>query len=362
MAVPGPAVVSNGTESKLYPKITNHVAEIVKRLRELNHDESNPDQEPNLDPMPIVGTVKLHGTHADILIYKDDTIVFQSRNVTGLSSAKDNQGFATTMSQKSKVLLRLRDLYISRWRQLNPDSIIDPSHPVLIAGEWIGSGIQKNVAIAKLSKRFVIISVNINGEWQNDTTYAGISLPNHDIYNIARAGIFNATFYPDDIARTVSDLEPVAEQVAAQCPFALTFGISGPGEGLVWKPVPRPYNSNSDLWFKTKGGPFKPTFARPPKKTMSFDTIEEKRQQAEAVAKVWCSEQRMEQGWDVLREKGVQRNIKTLGEYLKWVQRDILTEEAGYIKQYAVGEGALRIEIGKIAKPWFLKRVQAGVE
>ena len=359
-----PALIAE-VESTLYPKITQHVPEIVrilKSLSDLNRDLADQENEGTLDPIPITGTVKLHGTHADILIYSDNTITFQSRNLANLSTAKDNHGFATAMSNKTKILLRLRNLYLSRWTQRNPGVIVDATQPVLIAGEWIGSNIQKDVAIAQLSKRFVIISVNINGQWQSDAAFAGISLPNHDIYNIARAGFFHATLYPEDIARTISELESIVEQVAAQCPFAATFGIEGEGEGLVWKLNSPAYNANPGLWFKTKGGQFRPNFARPPKKTTSFDTLEEKRQQAAALAQVWCSEQRLEQGWDVMREKGEKRNIRGLGTFLKWIQGDILVEERGYIRQYEVGEGTLRIEISKIAKPWYLARMQMELE
>ncbi|KAF1849451.1 uncharacterized protein K460DRAFT_91105 [Cucurbitaria berberidis CBS 394.84] len=357
-----PAMVPTvDTKSTLYPKITNYIAEIVQGLQHLNHDPENPEKEVILDPIPIFGTVKLHGTHADIVIYNDDHIVFQSRNVAGLSATRDNQGFATAMSKKGKNLLRLRDLYLARWTHLNPNATIDALHPVVIAGEWIGEKIQKDVAIAQLSKRFVIISVNINGQWQNDTCFSGISLPNHDIYNISRAGRFSATLYPEDIQRTISEVEPLAEQVASQCPFAETFGVKGEGEGLVWKLAPPQYNSNTSLWFKTKSGKFKPTFAQPPKKVKSFDTVEEKRKEAASVAQVWCSEQRLEQGWDVLREKGIEHNMRGLSDYLKWVQHDVLVEEKGHIQQYNIDEGALKIEIAKIAKPWYVGRLHFGV-
>lgn len=260
------------------------------------------------------------------------------------------------MSSKTKALLRLRDLYVARWKLLNPKSVIDPTHPVLIAGEWVGEKIQKDVAVSQLSKRFVMISVNINGRWQKDQDFSGISLSNHDIYNVARAGVYHATLYPDDLERTVAQVEPIAEDIATRCPFAETFGIIGAGEGLVWKCAAPHLNSDPALWFKTKGGKFKPTYARPPKKSVSFDTVEEQRKIAAVVAQIWCSEQRLEQGLDILREKSIARNLRGLGDYLKWIQNDILVEEKGYIQQQKVDEATLKIEIAKIAKSWYLSR------
>ena len=353
------ATVANtaSPESTLYPKITTHVDDIVKYLRHLNCDPEKPELEAVLQPIPIIGTVKLHGTHADIVIHSDDTITFQSRNLTHLSTSKDNQGFAAAMSTKAKVLLELQDLYLSRWRELNLTSTLDASSPVIIAGEWIGSKIQKGVAIAQLSRRFVVVSISINNQWQRDQDYADINLQDHDIYSASRAGIYHATLYPEDIQRTISKVGQLAEEVAARCPFAATFGIDGEGEGLVWKLTPELYNANPALWFKTKGGKFKPTFFRPPKKLTSANTVEEARRAAAAVVELWCSEQRLEQGWDVLREKGIERDMSGLEEFLKWVQQDILVEEKAYIKKHRVDEAQLNIEIGKLARVWYLSRL-----
>jgi hypothetical protein len=349
-------------QSTLYPKITTHIPEILEQLQRLNRDPDHPDVNITLEPISFVGTVKLHGTHADILIYPDDRIIFQSRNITSLSVAKDNQGFAATMSNRSEAIMRLRDSYLARWKELNPGATIEEGLPVLIAGEWIGDKIQKDVAIAQLSRRFVIVSVNINGRWQNDDDYQSISLPDYDIHNVLRAGPFHATLYPADIERTVSEVERMTEEVAAHCPFAALFGISGLGEGIVWKPVPSQYNANPSLWFKSKGGKFKPTFFRPPNQAAGTNTLKEKRKVAGTVAAAWCSQQRLEQGWDVLREKGVERDVRALGDFLKWIQEDILEEEKTYIKKHGVDEAGLKIEIAKTAKPWYRAKLRQGDE
>jgi hypothetical protein len=348
-----PATMASSLGSTLYPKITTHVTEMVHK--ELHYDSMNSEGPVTLDSIPIVGSVKLHGTHADILIYSDDRIVFQSRNIVGLQVAKDNAGFAATMSQKTKALLRLRDLVVARFSKINPEISVEPSLPVLIAGEWIGESIQKGVAISKLSKRFVIISINVNGQWQKDSDYSGIALPNHDVYNVSRAGVFNRILYPENPQRTINDLETLAEEVARQCPFAATFGLDGEGEGIVWKPALAPYNSNPSLWFKTKGGRFKPTYARPPRQ--SPESAEQDREAAAAVAKIWTSEQRLEQGLDYMKEHGIQRIMKNFSPFLKWVQNDIVVEEKRYIAEHKIDALMLRIEVAKIAKPWYVERL-----
>ncbi|KAF2643706.1 hypothetical protein P280DRAFT_444768 [Massarina eburnea CBS 473.64] len=345
-------------DTTLYPKITNHISEIVQALTWQLRDPENPEAEVKLNPIAIVGTVKLHGTHADILVGGDNKIILQSRNKTNLRVTADNYDFAKSMQSLDPTIIQLRDSFRERWKVLNPDETLDDSLPMTIAGEWIGEKIQKGVAIAKLSKRLVIISIKINGKWVADSDYKDIEAPDHGIYNISRAGIYHSILYAEDLQRTVNELELLADKVATQCPFAKSFGITGEGEGLVWKLVP--YISDAQLWFKTKGGRFKPTFTPAPKK-LSADQ-EEKRAFAATVAKLWCSELRLEQGWDYLREMNIPRSMQGIGPFLKWIQDDIFKEERGYIQEHEVAEGMLRIEIGKVAKPWFLERAKRGDE
>ncbi|KAL1593324.1 hypothetical protein SLS60_010932 [Paraconiothyrium brasiliense] len=343
------------SESTLYPKITTHIEEVIKTLKYKLCNPDFPEQGLTLEPIPIVGTVKLHGTHADILIDSDNNITLQSRNNAVLLEIADNLGFAKAMSKKQSTILKLRDQFLARWKELNPNKTLSTELPITIAGEWIGEKIQKGVAISKLSRRLVIISAKINGAWVTDSDYADIEAPEDDIYNISRAGTYHSILYPEEPQKTIDELEPLADTIAAQCPFAESFGIIGEGEGLVWKLVS--YMSDSDLWFKTKGGRFKPTYTPAPKKPPVDQA--EKRKAAKALAESWCSEQRLEQGWDYLREKGIDQNMKGIGAFLKWVQVDILTEEKRYVAEHKVDVELLRKEIIGRAKPWYLETYAA---
>lgn len=350
--------MSDAGASTLYPKITQHVPAVVKALKEMYFDPEQPEKDLNLQPIPIVGSVKLHGTHADILVYNNNDIVFQSKNVRDITPANDNQGFAVTMADNTSAILEIRDQYLACWKDHNPHTTLDPQHPVVIAGEWIGVKIQKDVAISQLSRRFVIISDNINGSWIQDTLYPCVEAPSSSIYNKSHGGTFQATLYPDDTARTLREVEPLAEAIAASCPFAASFGVYGEGEGIVWKPAPAHLNANPALWFKTKGGRFRPTFA-PAAKSVPSDQ-QEKRDIADAAAAAWCTMERLQQGWDYLGEVGVLKDMKALGRFLRWIQGDILVEEQAYVEENKVDEGMLRISIAKIAKVWYIRRVGTG--
>ncbi|KAJ4364929.1 hypothetical protein N0V95_000576 [Ascochyta clinopodiicola] len=350
--------MSAANASTLYPKITQHISTVVKALKELHQNLGSPDRDVTVKPIPIVGSVKLHGTHADILVYSDDKIVLQSKNVRNITTTNDNQGFAAAMVDKTSAILDVRNKYLVHWRKLNPNTHLDLQYPVLIAGEWIGTNIQKDVAISGLSRRFVIVSVTINNSWIPDTHYPCIESSSASIFNITHGGTFHATIYPDDIARTLSEVEPQAEAVAISCSFAAYFDVHGEGEGIVWKPASQHLNPIPELWFKTKGGRFKPTFASTPKVLPTNQ--QEKRDAGDAVAAIWCTEERLQQGWRFLEEVGMLRDMKGLGRFLKWIQSDILTEEKGYIEDNMLDEGMLRISIAKIAKIWYMRHVEMG--
>ena len=73
-------------------------------------------------------------------------------------------------------------------------------------------------------------------------------------------------------------------------------------------------------------------------------------------AEAWCSEQRLEQGWDYLREKGLSQDMKSIGIFLKWVTEDILVEEKWDIDKHEMDTKLLKADIIRIAKPWYLKQ------
>ncbi|KAF3047126.1 hypothetical protein E8E12_011370 [Didymella heteroderae] len=345
--------------STLFPKITQYVSDVVKALKELEENDPDiPDGYYTSTPIPLIGHVKLHGTHADIVVYNDNRIILQSRNVCNITIANDNSGFAAAMADKADAVLELRNRYVERWKAINPSLALDPQYPVIIAGEWVGTGIQKDVAVSQLSRRFVIVSVAINNSWIEDTYYRDYEAPEASIYNVSRGGTFRPTLYPDDIPRTLKVAELFAERVALTCPFALEFGVHGEGEGIVWKPAPEHLNANPALWFKTKGGRFKPSFA--PKPKVLPVGVQEQRDAADAAAIAWCTRERLQQGWDYLKEVGMKRDVTSLSAYLKWVQNDILVEEKGFIQEQAIDGGMLPVGIAKIARLWYIQRVGLG--
>ena len=301
--------------------------------------------------IPLVGTVKLHGMHADVVVHSDDRLTLQSRNVLNLNLKNDIMGFAQFILPMPKVVLMLRDKYHARFKELNPDVEIKAKHPLIIAGEFIGQGIQQNVAVSTLLRCFVIISASINSTWLPDAEYSDIHHESAGIYNIYKSGSYTQTLDPNKLEASMQAIQKHTDDVEKECPFAKTFGISGIGEGIVWKCQP-PFPSTPKFWFKTKGPLHRQT--DPFDKGASNLASKEK---AALFAKSIVTEMRLEQGWNYLAETGIKRDKKATGAFLKWVVQDCEAEEMLEIKELEIKIGLLKPEIIRIAQKWYAARL-----
>lgn len=301
--------------------------------------------------IPLVGTVKLHGMHADVVVHSNDRITLQSRNILNLNLKNDVMGFAQFILPMSKVMLMLRDKYHARFKELNPDVEINSKHPLIIAGEFIGQGIQKKVAISALLRCFVIISASINKTWLPDAEYSDIHHESAGIYNIYRSGSYAHTLDRNNLEVSMQAIQRFTDDVEKECPFAKTFGISGIGEGIVWKCQP-PFPSTSNFWFKTKG----PLHSQTDPVGKGAKNLAGK-EKAALFAKSIVTEMRLEQGWNYLAETGVKQDKKATGAFLKWAVQDCEAEEMLEIKELGVKIELLRPEISRIAQKWYAARL-----
>ncbi len=335
-----PSSAATTTSSTLYPSI-GKFKDFLYEARKLNKTS-----------FELIGTVKLHGTHADMVIDAKDAIRFQSRNQTDLRPEKDNEGFATFADPLKQDILALKNAYISRYRALNPCTPLEPAYPVIIAGEFCGGKIQKKVALLQLKKQFVIVSVNVNNTWLPDDEHGDIHNESIGIYNISRAGFFHKTLQLQNPAELEAEINTLVKQVEQECPYARTFGVSGIGEGIVWKR--RGHFSTPMFWFKSKGEMFAVT-AKSKLPASASDNDGRVKSFAEAIV----TENRMEQGWAYMKEMGVARDIKGLGRFLKWVVKDCLREEKRDMEEANIEEQNLKPAIVNIARLWYKTKVDS---
>ncbi|KAF7946493.1 hypothetical protein EAE96_009490 [Botrytis aclada] len=233
----------------LYPKISGKPKNLLLEFSKYQRTSKTR----RTGSISVTGTVKLHGTHVDIRIAADDTIYAQTRNYDVLTPALDSLKFLDFIQPARAKILALKKQFHARFQKLNPKAKINDEHPLIIAGEWIGPKIQKDVAVGALPERyFVIISVSINNEWQPDEPYSDIEDESINIVNISRGGFYHETIELKNPDPAFAKMQALADEVEKECPFAKTFGLVGLGEGIVWKPS-APLCHDAKYWLKLKG-------------------------------------------------------------------------------------------------------------
>ncbi|KAL8942404.1 MAG: hypothetical protein Q9216_001668 [Gyalolechia sp. 2 TL-2023] len=300
----------------------------------------------------LAGSVKLHGAHADWVVSSDDNIRVQSRNMLDLSASNDNYGLFAFSSPLHAVILRLRDDILRRFTELNPSDTINLGHPMIISGEWCGRGIQKGVAISKLPKHFVIISIRINGDWVDEKAYADICNEAHEIFNIGKIPYYRLEFDMTNSKCSELTIQTLVKQVEQTCPFGLARGIKGRGEGIVWKAIG--YEQDPEMWFKSKAESYAVSNSS---KLSAAAVAPDNWEREDNFATAVVTQQRLQQGWEYLREMSVTRDRAATGKYVAWIINDILTEEEGEIATKQIGRVKLKASIKSIAVAWYKKRL-----
>jgi hypothetical protein len=249
----------------------------------------------------------------------------------------------------------------ARFREKNPSIEIEDEHPLIVAGEWIGPGIQKGVAISELPKRLlVIISISINGRWQPDEDYADISHPEVGIHHVSRGGIFRHSIpmaTSEEMETALATLQPLADAVEKECPFAKTFGLVGQGEGIVFKSTLGTLGEDAKFWLKVKGPITRGGGLYLPKLKKEGPGLEQM-ELAKTFAQLTVTEPRLEQGLDYLRETGVERSKRGVSTFLSWLNEDIEIEEKREIEQLGVDKRLLKQQVVAIGRTWYFRLLQ----
>ena len=327
-----------------YPEIgqfRNAIHQVTTKARQIGVDATGEPIFDHAKPLPTLtyeGTVKLHGTNAAIGVIRKSPlqsvskIWFQSReNIINLE--KDNAGFVRNFQDKEF------------WTIF--DNII--GNEIIIFGEWCGGNIQPNVALTNLPKRFVVFGAKVDGAWLHRDAVAKIkneAIGVENIYDFYTERVKIDFSFPQLSQNILADL---TEKVEAECPFAKAHGVSGVGEGIVWKCIDEGWEDPM-FYFKVKGNAHSVTKV----KTLAAVDIEKVNSYREFAEKC-VTENRCRQGVDKLREAGKPTDRKSLGDFLKWVQTDIEKEESDTAKASGLDLKAASGEITKTARNWFFK-------
>lgn len=325
----------------------NVVREVRLRAAYLGRDEEDKpiySQTATYPTLKYKGSIKLHGTNGGI-VFENNTIVFQSRD-RELSEEDDNFSFCKSLQPHAAYL----NAAAERIKQ-QVGAVPAESDYVAIYGEWCGGSLERGVAIRGLPMMFVVNSIRVNDVWHDIDNFSWLTNP--------QAGIYNSSQFPQyeieiDFAwpeLAQNKLAELTAQVEAQCPVGNYFGKQGVGEGIVWRCAS---DTSSKLWFKVKG----PKHSATKVKTLASVDVEKVASIREFVeATVTLS--RLEQGLkNLTQEKQLAFNKENLGEFIRWVFRDIVKEEADTIAESGFDAKDLGSPVAVAAKRWYLTRLE----
>ena len=316
------------------------------------------------DIIPFNGTVKLHGTNAGIGYKPGQPIWCQSRKKIITSEPKsDNAGFAKFVSSNEEEITK----YIQSISDML-DIDVSKNEYCVFFGEWCGKGIQKGVGITELSKRFIVFEIqkitpiskfddetnlkDIRYFYSNDLV-KNFCLPECMIWNIYQFPTWDIDidFANPKIAQ--NKLIEITNSVETECPVAKYFGVSGIGEGVVWRGT----YAGKRLIFKVKGNKHSVTNV---KKIASTDV--EKLESSQKFVEYALTVSRLEQGWNEIMtnvDADVDLDMKHVGKFLSWIVLDIEKEESDTLSENNLTIGDVKRTLIQRAKSWFIANLDS---
>ena len=308
------------------------------------------DQSRPIPTLKFRGTVKLHGTNAGIVYdIATDSFTYQSRE-RELSLTSDNAGFMLAQMKHENVW---RDVVHQATREIAP---YGKPAKVAIFGEWCGQGIQRGVALTELPKMFVMFAVKVvfedeTTEWLPIGEFY-LHLPEDKLFNIDTFPTYEieVDFNHPELAQ--NKMIEITEEVEKECPVGKYFGVSGIGEGVVWTCVSDGW-ADSGTWFKVKGEKHSVSKVR----TLAAVDVEAVAS-LKAFVDATVTEARLEQGLDnLVREQLKPFEMKSMGDFLRWVYNDVIKEEQDTIVANGIDPKKLGGAIANVARPWYVKKL-----
>lgn len=307
-------------------------------------------------PYPIIrfhGSVKIHGTNAGIGYNKTTSEMWCQSREQIITVDKDNAGFAFFV-ESHKDYFRRGLMYLA-------EHLPEGYDKVLLFGEFAGGSIQKNVAITGLPKFFTAFETFAakDNEAKIRTGLHG-TFCNHELNVFNSMGDFDGWEIDIDFnnpQEAVAELERITNQVEAECPVGKLFGVSGVGEGVVWKSIDEFF---PDLVFKVKGE--KHSVSKVKKGTGIASVSPEVQASIDEFVAYALTEERLQQGIQrVFTEAGKAVDIKETGVFLRWVFSDICKEEVDVMTASGIEPKQVSGVISQLARKWFMEYLEKNV-
>lgn len=354
---PAPAVEHTFYKYPSTPQFRNALSTLLFRAKYKGRDENNEpifgDIDPSLTKIQYVGTPKSHGTNGSIVQHADGKIEFFSKRQKLTAGENDNKGFAAFCTERMDAIIELLEAakFHARCER------IDVEYPVIISGEWMGSGVQSGAAVGRLEKMFMIFGVafgvkdrgdRIDMKWAPVPSMKMLSYHDQRIYNAVDFGYYTVALDIENPEVAAEWVEGIAQDVEAECPIAKWFGIEdGIGEGVVWTPLDPELRINNDLWFKVKGDKHKSS------KTKTLAPVDvEKMNSVNEFVDYALTRSRLDQAIvEVYGDSPVVLGPK-VGEFMKWLSADVYKEEYDTLEVNGLTMKDVNKRISEVAKTY----------
>jgi len=334
-----------------FPKIGQFrqvIRQVVDSARYFGKDENGDAIFNPALPIPTLtfeGSVKLHGTNAGVTMNREGEMWAQSRENI-LTLEKDNAGFAVFVEKNKDI-----------FKELFSNIDMKDADFVTIFGEWCGGSIQKGVALNQLGKMFVVFAVKLS---HIDEDRANFYLTKEDfkdvkstenlIFNIQDYKTFKIDIDFENPALSQNQMIEWMLEVEKECPVCKELGVSGIGEGIVFKHYKE---DGSILQFKVKGE--KHAGKNKIKKTQIVDI--EKLNSVKEFAEYTVTEGRLNQAIEkVFTMNNEEIDIKKMGAFLKWIMSDIISEETDTLIENGLEPKDVGKQVSNMARKWFLEK------
>lgn len=294
--------------------------------------------------------VKLDGTNAAVQVHPSGRVLAQSRSQV-LDGAADNMGFGSWVAANSAYFAGLA----------GPE-------PLVVFGEWCGSGIQKRAAISHIARKIFVVFALQLGDGMSAPARLELEparlrevLPEHrDVFVLPwLESTFEIDFGDDEQARIEAErISAEVERIETVDPWvAATFGVQGVGEGIVLYPhlsgaavVDR--QRLSELMFKAKGEKHQAV-----RQKRAAQLEPEVARGVDAFVELVLAEARLEQG---LAEACQGRpEMPKVGAFLKWIGVDVQKECGAELAAAGLTWEQVNRSISARARSWFMRRLTA---
>lgn len=301
------------------PQFNMLLSDLRHSARYVGKTEDNKPKYDNNLPLPelfIDGTVKLHGSNCSVVLTREGDFYPQSREIV-LTEEVTCDGFYQFAMDRKHLFISLLTCHL----MAAPEDV----KAVVLYGEWAGRGIQKKVAIAELDPFFATFDLRyIDSTYeQGGTGFINTKLndfhwPMHRMYSIHA---FKTWAIKLDVANPEAIQDALRTEtlgVQLECPVGKAFGVEGTGEGIVWTVA---YNGKKHR-MKVKGQKHSSTKVKElaPVDTVKVNSINEFIEYA-------ITENRMNQGLDVMRKSNQPITRENTNIFIKWVFADVMKEE-----------------------------------